>query len=162
MKTAWFDMDGTIVAPRFRTREGMRVGFPPAQWREFCRQAGFHAYADCLPVPPVVAFADELKRLGYSTRILTVTLSDEEKDAKRYWLNAHLDVRDRFDGIIFAENPADKIRIIKAEHGQDRKPGSAVLIEDDYNTLYLAMNAWIVPLHVSHILTGTALPLLDR
>lgn len=162
MKTAWFDMDGTVVSPYFMHDGRPRIGFPPAHWRQFCRDNGDHAYDLCRPVGRVVRFARRLKELGYETRILTITLTPEERSAKVKWLSDHPDVASAFEEILFAASPDDKLRIIERAHGDDREPGSAVIVEDDYNTIYMASETWIVPVHVSHVLTGYAIDLIRK
>ena len=154
-RTAFFDMDGTLVAPLFRTQDGTMVtGFPGAEWAAFCDGARERAYDDCATVLPVMSYAVGLKSSGWDVRILTISTCPGEEVAKKDWLSRkgrHL----TFSGIDFAKDPAGKIRIIldyAAANGLE--PDDCLLVEDDLNTVLLANAAGIRTMHLSHVVTG--------
>lgn len=153
-KTAYFDIDGTLCAPIFKTDDGFTPCFPDKEWQTYCEAHPQDAYQYCQPVGPVLTYAVRLIAHGYRAEILSVVLSDSERTAKIKWLaNRHF-TPDIFRNSTFATCPDDKIAYILQQHGDDLK--SVVLVEDDFMTCIKAQSAGIKVVHISHILTGTA------
>ena len=154
-RTAFFDMDGTLVAPLFKTQDGTMVtGLPGDEWAAFCDRTREHAYDDCPTVLPVMSYAVGLATSGWNVRILTIHLCEAEKLAKKEWLSRkgrHL----TFSAIDFARDREDKVRIIldyAASNGL--KPDDCLLVEDDLTTVLLAAEAGIRTMHLSNVIAG--------
>lgn len=82
----FFDIDGTISAPRFRHNNSFVMGFSLQNWIRFCNEQKEHAYDYCAVVQPIIDFARDLKDRNWRNVILTVAKSDGEKLAKRAFL----------------------------------------------------------------------------
>lgn len=150
-RIAFFDMDGTIAAPLFRTDENVLTdGFPPQDWIKFCTDRGYKAYELCPAMEPVLDFAKRLKDAGYELRVLTIAMSEGEKVGKVTWKHNHPDVDALFDSVIFASDANAKLDEIEAAG-----PGT-VLVNDDLVLLLRAKALGATTVHVSHVYTGTA------
>lgn len=151
-KVAFFDFDGTLVAPIFETDGVRRIGFPPDVWATYT-QENVNAYKDCVPIPAVVEYAEPLRSIGWDTQILTVIQDEGEEIAKANCIfNLELStlfrilncVRSREEKIEYILNYANKENIL---------PGDCMLVEDDLNLLFDCTAQGIRTMHVSHIIT---------
>lgn len=152
-KLAFFDMDGTLIAPLFNNN-GLITPIFRHDWKDFCNDAGRHAYDNCVTITQSIFYASHLKSIGYRNEILTVTMSEGERAAKKAWFEkpGH---KLNFDSITFVNSSSEKIPYIleqAARHGA--APADCILIEDDFPTLLKAHSAGIKTAHISHIITG--------
>lgn len=159
-RAAFFDMDGTLVAPVFYLpdRKESVGGFREAEWKAFCTKRGATAYDDCVPVGPVMDYARKLRDDGVDVYILTVAMSDGERLAKIAWCARH--ARDLFpeDKLVFVAANADKIEHMTAfaeERGLERK--DCLLVEDNIYNTFDAGAAGFAYRHVSHVIAGIEL-----
>lgn len=154
-KVAFFDMDGTLVAPLFKDKSGkMVVGFPEAEWIEFCNERKGAAYDDCLPMYNIINCAKQLIAKGYVVEILTVTLSDGENLAKRHWVDNNPEYKSIFSDVICVPDEHSKIEYITDYlHRNNISPHNCILVEDSFSTVLKAIPLGINAIHISHILT---------
>lgn len=152
-KVAFFDMDGTLVAPVFGKDSGDIVfGFPEQEWIEFCNKRRETAYELCPTLGPIIDRARVFRKNGYDVKILTVALSEGEQIAKRTL------VRKRawdqiFSDIIFVPNVDAKISYIRNYISEnDINPINCVLIEDSFSTVLKSIPLGISAYHISHII----------
>lgn len=161
-KVAFFDMDGTIVAPFFRTNSGggnYVLGFRKPEWIKFCNEHQETAYADCMIVPKTMKFASTLHSEGYDVKILTVTMSPGERVAKLHWFdhNKLSTFKDEpiFSEIIFVGSPEEKIKYIEDYIKANKiNPKDCILVEDDIGTVWGCQHLGITALHLSHLLAA--------
>jgi FMN phosphatase YigB (HAD superfamily) len=155
-KAAFFDMDGTICAPKFIMENGEEViGFSPTKWIAFCNKMREKAYDNCPLIQPAVEFAKTLKNDGYTLYILTCTLSGGERTAKReYLLNNDLDRI--FEDIVFFDTDYEKIAFMEQVASKHMlNIHDCVFVDDTLSTLLQAHTRGIQAIHISNILTGS-------
>ena len=151
-KIAFFDMDGTITAPRFLDDGKPVVGFNLERWIEHCETQREHAYDHCGMQKTTIDFARKLKTEGYELRILTVAMSEGERVAKRHFI-AERGLSMLFDSIMFVGSDDAKTPTILAvafERGID--PSCCMLVEDHYYNCLRAHDAGIRAVHISNII----------
>lgn len=159
-KVAFFDIDGTIVAPLFRTDSGEGnyvLGFRKPEWIKFCNERQESAYADCMTVHKIMNIASALHIEGWDVKILTVTMSPGEKVAKLRWFdyNNHSSFTSEplFSEIIFVGSPEEKIKYIEDYvKSNEMNPKDCILIEDDIGTVWGCQHLGISAFHLSHVL----------
>lgn len=159
-KTTFFGMDGTVLAPVFRTKAGVKPGFPSDRWRKFHKNTyraetgNYEAYRDCPPVEPIIEYARTLKAAGCDVRLLAVVDAQYEFKSRRLWLQRN-GLQDLFPEIICVSCPQEKLLSIMRYAKQDSIPlGDCVLVDDDYGLVTDAHAEGIQALHVSHVLAN--------
>ena len=153
-KTAFFDMDGTIVAPVFQYEGRTVTGLPKDQWIALCEQQRESTYKNCPVVQPTLKYALDLTHNGWETKILTIALSKGEELAKRQWLSENYRQR-RFHEIVFVKTPDEKIEyILEYAKSNGLNPDDCLLVEDDLNTIFKANTAGIKTMHLSHVISA--------
>ena len=159
-KIAFFDMDGTVLAPYFRNPDGtdVRIGYPAGEWQSVFDGEG-RDYMSCIQVQPVVEYARQLKADGAECHILTCCHSDGERKAKRAWFESAKCPKDIFSHIMFTESMDGKIEAVKALAGlQTIELSDCLIIDDDLMFCINARNAGIPAVHVSHVLVRSKIP----
>lgn len=153
-KAAFFDMDGTIAIPFFRFNNQDKIGFPPEDWAKYCSENAPFAYKDCVPFDAVMSYAKKLYDAGWDLFVLTVTLSQGERDSKVVWLNEH-DPSQIFQDIYFVDNDDDKFKFIE-EYAEESNTsiGDCMIVEDNYYNILTAIDKGMRAMHVSHIVSG--------
>ncbi len=150
IKLAFFDMDGTLCAPRFYVDGKTAAGMSDTAWLEYCAKNGEDTYRFCKPVPSVVEYAQELKSHGAKLYILSMSMSDAESAAKRKFTAQNF--AGMFEDVRIVASDAEKLPVIReiAEKAGVR-PEECELIEDTYATVLAAIVAGMKGTHVSHI-----------
>lgn len=152
-KILYVDMDGTIVAPVFKTRNGTALGFPTERWIQFCNEAREAAYDHCLPMRPILERVEKMVANGYDARILTVALSEGERIGKKSWLQKNPGHARLFSEIIFLDHIEEKVPYIMGQLKLEGvKPLNCTVIDDHYQTVLAAIEAGINGLHISHLI----------
>ena len=64
IRLAFFDMDGTLCAPRFYVNGVMVPGMSDDDWLSYCKKNGADTYRFCKVVTPVADYASELRAHG--------------------------------------------------------------------------------------------------
>ena len=156
-KTAFFGMDGTVLAPVFRTKAGVKPGFPSDRWRKFHKNTyraetgNYEAYRDCPPVEPIIEYARTLKAAGCDVRLLAVVDAQYEFKSRRLWLQRN-GLQDLFPEIIFVNDSREKVPyIVEYANRNGLALDGCMLVEDNYVTVLHAHDAGIQAVHVSHI-----------
>lgn len=153
---AFFDMDGTLCAPRFIQSDGQGVlGFAYDEWVEYCEKTQEHAYDNCPLIRPTVDYAKRKKEEGYAVYILTIACSEGEKTAKRHYVKEH-GLDNVFDDIIFVNGDNEKIPFVEKyaeNYGIDVR--ACVIVEDTLGTLFEARAKDIQSVHISNIFTDS-------
>ncbi len=153
IKLAFFDMDGTLSAPRFYVAGRMVAGMTDAAWTEFCKKNGEKTYDYCKKVPLVAEYAEKLKSGVTRLYVLSTSQTEEEAAAKRRFTAQKLP--GIFDEVINVPHDRDKIptiRRIAEERGV--KPEECELVEDTYALVLEAITAGMKGTHVSHLYSG--------
>lgn len=154
-KIAFFDMDGTIAAPRYLVNDKYVIGFPADGWIDFCKQKQEHAYDECETITPVLEFAKQLKAEGCTLYILTVSLCTAEQAAKHAFIKKH-HLGAIFDRCIFAKSDDEKLEVMaKYAAAHDLCHEECALVEDLYYTCLKAHQKGFTAIHLSNILTDT-------
>lgn len=157
-KVAFFDMDGTIVAPCFATEPGdgnYVLGFNKPDWIEYCNKHQESAYNICIPVSFIINFASSLRDEGYDVKILTVTMSPGEQVAKLHWFNNNSIYKSIFSEVIFVPSAEEKVKYVEEYiKSNEVVPNNCTLVEDDIGTVWSSQRLGINALHISHILVG--------
>lgn len=154
VKLAFFDVDGTLSAPRYPHEDGrMDIGFTDEGWLAYCEKYGAHSYDHCRPLPPVRAFAGELHRAGARLFVLSSCMHTNEHAAKTAFIQAHYP--DLFEDFFYVFHDGEKIPLIEKTAREAGVPlSSCVLVEDTYSTLLKAYTAGITAVHVANIVAG--------
>lgn len=153
-KTAFFDFDGTLIAPIFTTPDGeTTIGFLGDKYREFMDKSDIHTYDRCRIVIEVLAYAMRLRHaMDWDVKILTTGLSQGERRTKTEFTKQNLNAV--FDEVLFVDKASDKPEYIlnyAKQHGLN--PSDCLLVEDNYLALLRAAELGIRVMSVSHILT---------
>ena len=155
MKIAFFDMDGTIAAPRYIDKGKPVIGFDAQGWIDYCNKTQPDAYAICKVIQPVVDFAKKLKEEGYLLYILTMSLSKAEENSKWEFVR-QMNLDTIFDDILFTPNDDTKLIVMASCATEYHIPNEfCMLVEDTYSTLLKAHKAGFQAVHISNILTDT-------
>jgi len=155
MKLAFFDMDGTIAAPRYLDNGKPVIGFDAQGWINFCNETQPDAYAICEVIQPVIDFAKQLKEKGYTLYILTMSLSEAEEISKRNFVR-QMKLDTIFNDILFTPNDDAKLIVMASCANKYHIPKEfCMLVEDTYSTLLKAHEAGFQAVHISNILTDT-------
>lgn len=152
-KVAFFDMDGTLAAPRFYLAKDIQAGFPPEVWKEFCNKHGEKTYDDCVPIFEAFAYADDLKCRGYDCIVLTVSSSTDETKSKEKWISEH-NSSGTFSEIYCVSSDDEKFDLINRyakTHNVDLK--DCIIVEDNYYNVLKGIEIGIKAMHISHIFT---------
>lgn len=148
-KIAFFDMDGTLVAPKFFDGERDYRSFPAEEWIRFCQEHGKDTYRHCMPLLPVFEFARLLRdKGGYELRIATVIMSNEEAQAK-----IKLKDEDELFRIFEAMNLVcdnDGKIVLLEQVAKEIGPENVLLVDDDFHNVIRANQLGVKGLHVSH------------
>lgn len=150
IRLAFFDMDGTLCAPRFYVNGTMVVGMSDEAWISFCRANGENTYRFCKPVPAVAEYAEELHAKGASLYVLSTVQTGEEAAAKQKFTKQNFP--GLFSDVLTVQNDADKFAVMRQlmeEKGV--RPEECELVEDTYATVLAAAVAGMRATHVSHL-----------
>lgn len=154
IKAAFFDMDGTISAPKYINFGKAVVGFSPENWIAYCNLVKNDTYKHCKVVEPILEFARQLKKNGTHVYILTMSLSQAEIDAKRVFIRDHA-LHTIFEECIFVDTNDEKIDVIRQYAKQHYYPlTQCMLVEDTYTTLLKTAELGIKSVHVSNIIAN--------
>ncbi len=154
VKLAFFDVDGTLSAPRYPHENGrMDIGFTEDGWLAYCEKTGPHGYDFCRPLPPVRAFAEELHRAGTRLFVLSSCSHPNEHAAKTGFIQTHYP--DLFEDFFYVIHDGEKVPLMeKAARDAGVPLSSCMLVEDTYSTLLKAYAAGIIAVHVANIVAG--------
>lgn len=149
-KTAFFDFDGTLVAPVFDAGKKKKPGFPFEEWKDRLKTCP-DAYEGSAVVVPILSYAMRLRACGWDLKILTGAGEDGSVDAKKQYI-----ARQKLDGmfpeIVPVTRGHDKIEYILAYAAANGlTPSDCVLVDDDYPVVVQAAAAGISALHLSHV-----------
>lgn len=161
IQLAFFDLDGTLSAPRYVGADGVPViGFPVDEWKSFTAEKQEHSYDACRPVPYVQSFAENLKKKGVRLFVLSLTLYPGETLGKHRFIETWYP--GLFEEVITVDHSEDKPAvIIDLAEKNHLKPENCLLIEDSLPALYQAIASGIRCCHVANIAAGTAESLID-
>lgn len=150
-RLAFFDMDGTLCAPRFYVNGKIVGGMSDEAWHEFCAKNGEDTYRFCKPVPMVTEYAQTLREHGAKIYVLSTSQTQYECDAKNKFVRQNYPAG-FFTEVLTVEHDADKIPLIRriAEEEGVRLE-ECELIEDTYSTVLDSIVAGIRGTHVSMI-----------
>lgn len=152
-KLAFFDMDGTLVAPRFWTGDRMVYTFPKQEWIDYCNDKKEAAYAHCEIVRPVMEYLESIKA-EYTPCILTVTCSHGEELAKTDFIQWHRELNG-IEHVYFVHSDDEKFDVIKARIEElSLSPADIMLVEDNLYSVMKANELGYTGIHISHIITG--------
>lgn len=155
MRIAFFDMDGTIAAPRFLDKGKPVIGFDAQGWIDYCNETQPDAYAISELIQPVVDFARQLKDKGYLLYILTMSLSKGEEASKWHFVR-QMKLDAIFDDILFTPNDDTKLIVMTSYAAKYHIPKEyCMLVEDTYSNLLKAHKTGFQAVHISNILTDT-------
>lgn len=161
MKTAFFDIDGTLAAPLFQKCGRTVAGFHGEEWRQYWTDTPNDGYSLSVPVRPVIKFASGLSAAGCGLKILAAVTHPGEAKAKTLWLE-NKKLLQLFNETIFVQKPSEKIQYLRdyiAKTGA--APSDCLIVDDDYGILLDARAAGALAVHTSHIVTGTACMLMN-
>ena len=154
IRLAFFDMDGTLSAPRFYVNGKIVGGMSDEAWFEFCRKNGEDTYRFCKPVPPVTEYAQALRDSGAKIYVLSTSQTTQERDAKHKFVQQNYP-QGFFTEVLTVEHDADKLPVIRKFAEQEGvRLEECELVEDTYATVLAAIVAGIKGTHVSHIYCG--------
>lgn len=149
-KTAFFDFDGTLVAPVFGAGGKKTPGFPLEDWKARLAENP-DAYGNSAIVIPVLSYAMRLRACGWDLKILTGAGKDGSADAKKRYI-AEQKIDWIFPEIIPVASGRDKTAyILSYAAGQGLTPSDCLLLDDDYPVIVQAAAAGIQALHISHV-----------
>ena len=150
IRLAFFDMDGTLCAPRFYVNGKTVGGMSDEAWIAFCAKNGEDSYRFCKPVPLVAEYVEELKDHGAKLYVLSSSNSAAENAAKRKFV-AH-NFAGVFEEVITVSGDAEKLPVIrKIAEKEGVKLEDCELVEDTYPLVLQAIVAGMKGTHVSHI-----------
>ena len=150
-RLAFFDMDGTLCAPRFYVNGNLVPGMSDEDWTAFCKKNGADTYRFCKTVTPVAEYAAELRARGAELYVLTAVQTEEEIAAKRKYTQLHFP--GMFTDVIGVEHDADKLDVIaKIAKEKGIAAEECELVEDTYSLVLKATVAGIRATHVSHLI----------
>ncbi len=150
IRLAFFDMDGTLCAPRFYVNGKMVVGMSDEAWLAFCEKNGADTYKFCKPVPAVVEYAEELKKHGAVLYVLSSAQSEAEKAAKVKFTESNC--RGMFREVITVAGDDEKLPVMQKIAAEAGILASDVeLVEDTYRLVLQATVAGMNATHVSHL-----------
>ena len=151
---AFFDMDGTLCAPRFYVNGKIVGGLSDTAWLEFCDKNGEDTYRFCKPVPLVTEYAQTLRDHGAKIYVLSTSQTAPENAAKQKFVKQNYPAG-FFTEVITVEHDADKIPVIrKYAEREGVRLEDCELIEDTYATVLAAIVEGIKGTHVSFIYTS--------
>lgn len=149
-KLVFFDMDGTLCAPRFYVDGKTVGGMSDTAWLQYCEKNGEDTYRFCKPVPVVTEYAQQSKAHGAKVYILSTSWSEQESAAKRKWTEQNFP--GLFTEVILTAKDDEKLPIIrKIAEKEGVSLGDCELVEDTYATVLAAIAAGIKGTHVSHL-----------
>ena len=154
-KIALFDMDGTLCAPWFKKSDGeFTVGFSQDEWIKFCDDQKEKAYEHCVPIIHVLGYANHLVDNDVRCELLTVTMSEGERLAKRAYLDERRVFTSIFKGLKFVNTPEEKLDYMeKLTEKYDRK--NILIVEDDLSIIFKAIERGFNAIHVSNIVAAS-------
>ena len=82
----FFDIDGTLSAPRYDDHGKMVVGFYDEDWQDFCMNHTEDAYDHCAIVQPIYDYAKKMADEGHMVCILSTICDYYEMLAKHSFL----------------------------------------------------------------------------
>lgn len=153
-KLAFFDIDGTLSAPRYINDKGQAViGFTKEGWKDYTDRHWEHSYDDCMAVPYVRDFALQLHNAGIRMYVLSTSQFPGETAAKHVFVEAHY--HGIFDEVITTSSDDEKLTIIQ-QKAQERGAllSECMFVEDTLATLFKAHVLGIRCVHVSNIAAG--------
>lgn len=148
IRLAFFDVDGTLSAPRYYIDGVMQIGGTARTWIDYCRVHGDDSYEYCYGVKPVREHAEELKKEGVRLFVLSSVMSDYEGPAKTKFVKRVYP--DLFEDFFYVHEDDQKLTVIREiAAGEGVSLSECELVEDTLNTLFKAASIGIVPMHVS-------------
>ncbi len=155
-KCAFFDMDGTILAPMFQCDGGdTHTCLSEQEFIVFCETRKHLAYERCVPVQKVIRYAEALRQQHWDVSILSTVSSDGERLAKRYWLECQ-GLRSIFTSVNFVSSPQEKIAFMQIvarswSISGNKLKNHLMLVDDDLSLIIAATQAGFAAFHTSHI-----------
>ena len=89
MELIFFDVDGTLSAPKYLVDGEFRIGMTDAKWLIYCEQNGEDTYQYCEPVPMVKRYAQKRKKDGARLFVLTTCQGEDEFRGKEKFVAQH-------------------------------------------------------------------------
>lgn len=149
-RVAFFDLDGTLVAPRFYIDTAPVIGFVPNDWAAYCKNH-VDAYKHSIVVPSIINYARNLDSIGWELHILTAADTKPDMDAKSGFIKSSV-LSSIFHQIHFVRSSKDKFGFIDAFLNiENLDPQDCLLVEDTFPTLWECCKLNIRVMHVSHI-----------
>ena len=154
VKLAFFDVDGTLSAPRYPHEDGsMDIGFTDEGWKAYCEKAGIHGYDHCLPLLPVREYAEKLHSAGVRLFVLSSCFHPNEQEAKTVFVRKHYP--DLFEDFYYVLHDGEKIPLIEKAARRAGVPlSSCIMVEDTFSVLLKAYQSGIVAVHIANIVAG--------
>ena len=151
IKLAFFDMDGTLCAPRFYVNGKTVGGMSDEAWLAFCEKNGEDTYRFCKPVPIVTEYAQKLRDHGAKIYVLSTSQTSWEKAAKQKFVKQNY-ADGFFTEVIAVEHDEDKLPVIrKVAEKEGVRLEDCELVEDTYATVLAAIVTGIRGTHISQI-----------
>ena len=152
IKIAFFDMDGTLCLPSYKTDKGEVIGFDLDGWIAFCKEKKVHIYDNCKPLPKVGNYAKELKDAGARLYVLTAVMTEEELLSKKKYTKENFP--GLFEEVIGVGSVGEKIpEIERIANESGVGLNECELVEDTYDILLEANLLGIKCTHVASFLT---------
>lgn len=150
-KLAFFDIDGTLCAPRFiNDHNEIVTGFTKKKWIEYCIKHGESAYQNCKPVKQIFKLAERLHDNGYAVFALS-TAEPEEHEAKIRFVREH--GGKSFIDCLFVKKDDEKVTTIKdTAKKYGCKVTDCVFVDDTYDIVLDALKSGIKAMHVSNVI----------
>lgn len=150
VRLAFFDMDGTLCAPRFYVNGKTLHGMSDQEWLTYCEKNGEDGYRFCKPVPMVTEYAQGLRDRGAKLYVLSTSWTEWEDAAKRKFIAQNYP--GLFEEVRTVRGDAEKLPVIRETAEKEGvRLDECELVEDTYSTVLAAIVAGIRGTHVSHI-----------
>lgn len=151
MKLCFFDIDGTLVVPLYKDKNGNTVvGFTDEEWFEYCEKSSPEGYKYCKPVMPVIRYARQRKEEGARLFVLSTAQSLGEIESKKHYINENFP--GLFEGVLTVDKDSQKIEIMNKmamDAGVEVK--ECELVEDTYANILKANDAGFTATHISSL-----------
>lgn len=153
IKLAFFDLDGVLSVPRYKTDSGIKCALPDNAWFQKANW-GSDIYKYCEPVPQMIKLLEQLKKNGVQLFVLTHETNSGAYFNKVDFILAHYkDYFNSYRQVLFVNKMEKKTELMKVLCSRYAVPKrQCLLVEDTYNTCIQASNDGFQVLHISEFL----------
>ncbi len=150
VKAVFFDIDGTLSVPYYKTNGKMVVGFTDEGWLNHCATQKEHCYDFCKVVSPVKRYAINKKNEGAKLYVLSVSQSEGERLGKIKFINDNYN--GLFEDIIQVEHNNDKVKVMSEYAAiNNLKHFEIEIVEDTYSIVLNANDNGFIATHIASI-----------